>query len=250
MGVTIQNTEVTDIDPEESIGSNMDDLSFSFDLENFSDLDFEIEQEFETRYIKPPKSKENKYLKYENAKKLASQISELSKFNYRILVNGSFIFGDFIEAFIVHFNLKVKELTLSTLSIGLDNVDSLKNLLIGGYVDKLNLITSGYFYSHERFNLVPYMYQQLDIEDKFQYAAADSHCKIYLFELESGQKITIEGSVNLRSSDNIEQFSIEMDSELYDFYFDYQSKILEKYKTINKTIRGKKQISNILNIKK
>lgn len=227
---------------------NNNDFDIEIELSDFNDIDLDIAVEFETRYLKPLKLKSNKFLKYSKAKELALNIRDLKNVRYNILVNGSFIFGDFIEAFIVEYNLKVKELTLSTLSISDENIDSLENLLIGGYVDQLNLITSGYFYSHEKFNLVPYIYKKLDIDNKFQYAAADSHCKIYMIELASGEKIVIQGSVNLRSSDNIEQFTMEIDAELYDFYFDYQSKIIEKYKTIEKTVRGKKNINEVLNL--
>lgn len=225
------------------------DFDADFNLDDFSDVEIDMELEFETRYIKPPKTKPNKFLKYQNAKKLAQEINELKTHKYNIIVNGSFIFGDFLEAFIVGYNLKVKELTLSTLSLSIDNVDSLSNLFKGKFVEKINLITSGYFYSHEKYNLIPYLLNELDLDNKFEYAAADSHCKIYMMELLTGEKIVIQGSVNLRSSDNIEQFTIEMDTDLYDFYYEYQSSIIEKYKTIDKTVRGKKQINQILNIK-
>jgi hypothetical protein len=42
----------------------------------------------------------------------------------------------------------------------------------------------------------------------------------------------------LRSSGNIEQFVIEDNEELYNFNKEYQDRIIEKYKTINKTIRS------------
>ena len=48
------------------------------------------------------------------------------------------------------------------------------------------------------------------------------------------------GSANLRSSDNIEQFSIEHNDELYDFNYTFHKNILENFKTINKSLRGKK----------
>ncbi len=44
----------------------------------------------------------------------------------------------------------------------------------------------------------------------------------------------------MRSSDNIEQFVIEDNAELYDFNKEYQELIIEKYKTINKSVRGGK----------
>lgn len=40
------------------------------------------------------------------------------------------------------------------------------------------------------------------------------------------------------SSGNIEQFTIEENPELYDFYDEHFSRIVEKYATIRKPIRG------------
>ena len=49
----------------------------------------------------------------------------------------------------------------------------------------------------------------------------------------------MHGSANLRSSGNIEQFTIEENPELYEFYEEKYSKIIEKYATINHSIRMK-----------
>ena len=61
-----------------------------------------------------------------------------------------------------------------------------------------------------------------------------------------GKNIIIHGSVNMRSSSNIEQFVIEDNEELYNFNKDYKLKIIEKYKTINKSIRNN-QLFNLIN---
>lgn len=216
---------------------------FDFDIndEDFSDFEIDIENEFETRYIKPPKTKEitENNLKYSDAAKLARDI-RLSECNrYFVIVNGSFYFGDFIEAFIVEKNLHVKKMTISTLSMNENNVDSLANLLNGKLVDKLNLIVSDYFFSHERNNLIPYLYKELDKKNRFQLAVAGTHCKICIFETHDGKYVNIHGSANLRTSGNIEQIVVEESKTLYDFNDKYQSAIIEKYKTINKSIRNK-----------
>jgi hypothetical protein len=221
---------------------NMANLDFDADvnLDDFSGA-LDINLEFKTRYIKPPKSKEiaERNLKYSNAVKLATDIKQLKDYRYFVLVNGSFIFGDFIEAFIVQHNLHVKKMTISTLSLSENNVDSLAILLNGEYLDKLNLIVSDYFYSHERSNLVPYLYKELDKGNKFQLAAASTHCKLCIFETYCGHHVVIHGSANLRSSSNIEQFVIEESKQLYDFNDKYQEFIIKKFKTINKSVRGK-----------
>jgi hypothetical protein len=208
---------------------NMDDTDFS----NF-EVDFEVE--FDTRYIKPPKSKEitDQQTKYANAEKLAKDVSIGINERIFVIVNGSFIFGDFIEALIIEKKYKVKSMTISTLSMSEENVCSLEGLLNGGYIDELNLLVSNYFYSHERWNLIPYIYQELDKNNKFQFAVCSTHCKICIFETYCGKFIVLHGSCNLRSSSNIEQFVIEESKELYDFNYEYQMKIIEKFKTINK----------------
>ena len=219
------------------------DLSFDINLDDFSDIEIELDDSFDSRYIKPPKTKQvsDRFLKYSNAEKLAKDIDITPNCRYFVIINGSFIFGDFIEALVIEKNYKVKKMTISTLSMSENNVDSLAGLLADGYISELNLIVSDYFFSHERGNLIPYIYEQLDVDgDKFQFSVAGTHCKKCLIETECGKKITIHGSANLRSSGNIEQFEIEEGAQMYDFNNEYQDLIIEKYKTIDKSIRRSK----------
>lgn len=194
------------------------------------------------RYIKAKKIKEIPYkkLKYELAVDLVKAIDFKSLDRVFCIVSGRFIFSDFIEAFIVENNINCEEMIISTLSYSQDNIDSLKNLIEGDFVQKLDLIVSDYFYSHERNKLIKEAYKSLDIDNKFQLAVAGTHCKTYQFRTEGGKHIVIHGSVNLRSSSNIENFVIEDNKELYDFNKEYQLQILQKYKTINKSLRGGK----------
>ncbi len=209
---------------------------------NKNHSDFKLKGSRSTsRYIKPKKDNSIPYkrLKYKNAEKLAKDLDFKALDRVFVVVDGSFIFGDFIEAFIVNHNILVKEITLSTLSMNQDNVDSLKNLIDAGYIEKLNLIVSDYFYSHEISNLIKYAYEKLDHEDRFQLAVCRTHTKIYQMETEGGKFIVMHGSANLRSSDNLEQFVIEDSKEIYDFNQFYFKNILERYKTINKSIKSK-----------
>ena len=213
-------------------------------------IDVKIDKKLSSRYITPPVCFEidERYLKYRNAEKLAKEIEIAKNIRHFIVIDGSFIFGDFIEALIVEKNYLVKKMIISTLSMSQNNVDSLRNLFDGEYLDSLDLIVSDHFFAHEKGKLVPYIYEKLDIENKFQFSAAGTHCKICLFETECGKKIVIHGSANLRSSSNIEQFVVEENEDLYNFNYAYHASIVEKYKTINKnndtffrnkSIRGK-----------
>lgn len=193
------------------------------------------------RYFAPKKHREisEKFLKYSHAEKLAEDIDFNKHSRYFVFINGTFFFGDFIEAFIVKNNFHVKKMTISSLSMNKNNIDSLANLINGDFVNELNLIISDYFYGHEKHDLVPYIYKTLDIEDKFQCAFAGTHCKLCIFELFTGEKYVFHGSANLRSSSNIEQICLEKNNELYLWMDSIQNEIIETYKTINKSVRGK-----------
>lgn len=83
---------------------------------------------------------------YDNAVKLAKEL--FLDFGQRadVIVSGNFIFGDFVEAYLRTWKVKCKEMIISTLSLSQENIDSLKNLIDFGYIDKLKILVSAYFY--------------------------------------------------------------------------------------------------------
>ncbi len=196
----------------------------------------------ETRYTLPRlvHYSEEDFVLYDNAVKLAKELRITEGMRADAFIAGSFIFGDFIEAFMTTHMAGTEEMTISTLSMSQENVDSLRLLMDKGYIGKLNLIISVYFWGHERRGLLPYIYEQLDTDDRFQLAVAGMHTKTVHFQTRGGKKIVIHGSANLRSSGSIEQFTIEENPGLYDFYDGQFRKILEKYATIRKPIRNSK----------
>lgn len=211
------------------------------DLDNF-DLDLDAEADTANRYIKPRLvPMKERQIMFEHAAELANEIDLTERSRYDCIVSGSFVFGDFIEAFMVRNNCKAVRMTITTLSLSQENVDSLATLMQKGYIDRLDMIISDYFFSHERHCLIPYMYQELDIDNRFQLAVAFVHTKTVYFETLGGKKIVIHGSANLRTSGNVEQFTIEENAELYDFYDEAFSPIIERFKTINHTAPRKTQ---------
>lgn len=223
--------------------------NFDFDADDFDlEMDFDFDEKIETRIHKPKlfRSRKDSQVKFTEAKKLAKEINFEDTQRYDCLINGSFVFGDFIEALFIEKNIKAVKMVISTLSLNQNNIDSLRTLLELGYVDDLTLIVSDYFFSHERGNLIQYAYDVLDVDDKFQLAVARTHTKICFFETAGGKKIVTHGSANLRTSDNIEQFTIEINESLYDFYDNFHSSIIETYQTINKSVRNT-EIKKIFN---
>lgn len=224
-----------------------ENAEFNFEFPDFEVPEFDLsafdmtsgEDGIETRYMKPKiyEGIKGTNIKYDNAVKLARELRFEAGGRFNAIVSGAFIFGDFIEAFVTEHNIKIPKMTITTLSMSQDNVDSLANLMDGGYIDELNLIISHYFFANERQGLIPYIYQQLDKGDRFQLAVAGTHTKTVTFETLGGKKVVMHGSANLRSSANLEQFTIEDNAELYDFYNEFQDRILDRYKTIKKPIR-------------
>lgn len=193
-----------------------------------------------SRFIEPHDCEEiaEFRVKYSNADKLAEDVGSIPDgFRAFAILDGKFIFGDFIEALVVRNNWRCEEITISTLSMSQDNVDSLANLVHGGFVASLNLIVSHYYFANERAGLMPYLYEKLDVNDVLQVAVASVHTKIAMIRTACGKKITIHGSANLRTSSNIEQIVIENNPGLFDFCAEVHHGIIEAHKTINKPVR-------------
>lgn len=243
-----KNTNNTDNDSlQQKEAEQLQD--FIGDIGNFElpDIDLNLmeflpsDETEETRYTLPKvvPMKED-FVLYDNAQKMARELRLGFGERFDAFVSGSFIFGDFIEAYLTTQNACAKKMTISTLSMSQNNVDSLHTLMEKGYIEELNLIISVYFWGNERSSLIPYIYKQLDIGDRFQLAVAGVHTKTVHFETLGGRKIIMHGSANLRSSGNIEQFTMEENQELYEFYDDHFNRIIDKYATIRKPIRNSK----------
>ena len=211
---------------------------FNVDIPDFN-IDFDVNiggDDINSRHTKPKSYSgiKTKNVKYNNALKLAKDTRIEANEKINCLVSGNFVFGDFIEAYFVEHQIHTERLVLSTLSMNQNNIDSLKTLMLKGYVDKLDIVISRYFYGLEKWALIPYLYKELDFDNRFQLAVASVHTKVMLAKTLGSKHLVITGSANLRSSMNIETFTIEDDKETYDFHLDYHDKIIDKYKTINK----------------
>ena len=174
---------------------------------------------------------------YENAEAFARQIDLSPGARTFAWVSGSFVFGDIVEALITARRVGIRRLYIASLSFSQENIDSLKNvmLLMGPELERLVLVLSGYQYSHEKYNLVPYMYQELDDgSDRFDVAFGDWHCKIITMQTVTGHTITVHGSANLRSSSSVEQIMVEIDdAALHDFNAEIMESIVRRFGTIN-----------------
>ena len=238
----------------------MESLDLGFDLDlgdigfdageiDFSSFDVSaaIETGVQSRYVKPAYDRpiNDKFVMAENADEFARSIQLQRGMRIHAVISGNFIFSHFIRAVIMENDLKVKRLVISTLSMSQDCVDALRDLCDLGYVERLDLIVSAYFFAHERHpsGLIPYIYEELDFDDspaQFQLAVAGTHCKTVQIETEHGAKLVIHGSANPRSSRSLEQICIEENVDLHDFHNGYSDRILEVYSTVRREVRAGK----------
>ena len=177
-------------------------------------------------------------LMFENAEEFAKQIDLTPNSRTFAWLSGSFIFGDIVEALMTARNVLIKKLYISSLSFSQDSIDSLRNIIdyMGDDLELMALIFSGYQYSHEKFNMVPYMYRTLDNpRNNVQIAFGGWHTKLITLETLLGNTITIHGSANLRSSNSVEQIMVEINNfELHQFNADIMQNIVDRFGTINK----------------
>lgn len=218
------------------------DLELDFDLADFKIIDDEPapgEDQEHVRILRPRIERRDITLRaaFENARAFARQIDLTPGARTFAWINGNFIFGDIAEALITERKVGVRRLYICSLSFSQENIDSLRNVmdLMGHDLERLVLIFSGYQYSHEKYNLVPYMYQELDDPDnRVQIAFGRWHAKLMTMETVHGHTITIHGSANMRSSNSIEQIMIEVDDrELHDFNAEIMDGIAARFVTIN-----------------
>lgn len=214
--------------------------ALGLDFDALTPDDLTLETQIQTRIHAPQKTRmlHPRLVVYENAEALARDIGPLSDIGARVhaVVSGNFLFGDFIEAWICEHDWTVPDLYIGTLSMSADNINSLANLLIGEWVQRLHLIVSDFWFAHERHRdgLIPYAYQELDLGgDRFQLSVTASHAKVTTFATSTGARYVLHGSANLRSSASIEQFAIEHDPELHDFHRAWLSALESQYHTIH-----------------
>lgn len=228
------NLEFDDLTP-----FDMPDEIDGFDLHLAPDTDaIKTESVKIRRYPRPAPSA----VRYERAEEMAESLPDIAEGETVFaLVSGNFIFGDLLEALMVNRNWYAEEMIVATLSLGQENVDSLANLVNGGYVGRLGLIVSDFWYAHERRAAggVPYIEKTLG-GPSFTFAAAGLHTKITCIRTSCGRHLVLHGSANMRSSRNLEQVVIENNAALHEFNSRWMHHLLDAFSTTKKSNRGKK----------
>ena len=109
-------------------------------------------------------------------------------------------------------------LRIATLSFNRHNVRQLAGWVEAKIVGRLTVLCSSFFYEHN-----PEVYGELqvalaDAGQGHRLAHARNHCKVVCLDFEGGNRLALEGSANLRTNSNTEQFCLARDSVLHDWH--------------------------------
>lgn len=221
------------------------DLGFDFDID-FDAFDFEGTEEdpLETCVYTRPVVRRPQTCAWEHSIDLARNLVMDAEHETFAFVSGNFVFGDLLEALVEERKLSIRRLGIQTLSMSDENIDSLRNVVEMMPVERLDLVLSDYWYAHEshKGGLVPYLFEELDLEGlELRVAFAGVHCKVLTVETLRGNHITMHGSANLRSSGNVEQLHISPDDGLFEFCDRMTQRILDAYDVVNQDNRKRKK---------
>lgn len=230
------------MEQDDGLGFDLDDLSdLGMDITSISAADFDDRGALPPQAYKQParqKIVHPRCVSFASAKKVASTIFPLAPGERaHVVVPGTFVYGDLIEAFAVQHDALITDLWVMTLSLNMANIESLHNLRAGDYVRDMHLIVSDYWYANERgeHGLLQAVQDDLSCAE-FQLSVTRSHGKVTLMQTAAGEYYVITGSANLRSTSTIENFVIENDRGLFEWHRDWLSKLEAQYFTYNEGI--------------
>jgi hypothetical protein len=119
------------------------------------------------------------------------------------------------------------EMRIATLSFNSRNLAEMARLMDSGAIAKMTLLCSSFFKDHNK---------QVWAETLDQFrcrgqraAAARSHCKIVTLACADGRRYALEGSANLRTNSNREQFCLVHDASLHDWHAQWIDELIARH---------------------
>ena len=113
----------------------------------------------------------------------------------------------------------IKELTLSTYSIGANCINALVRLVDSGQIQKTHLYISTYMQNINA-KCVDLLRSQAAARPQISIGYGFNHSKILLARTQDDQYIVITGSGNFAENARNEQYTLCNDKQIYDFYYE------------------------------
>ena len=152
-----------------------------------------------------------------NAAALAEHLPEPGDCTHAV-VRGDFVTADIIPLLLGDRSADI--LAISTLGMSTGNAAMLADLRSSGQIRRLFLLVSHYFSQVDKTGTYREVKHLLGDAVK----VARTHAKVILVSA-APSFFVVEGSANLRSSDNIEQFAIWNDEELLNWHLDWMQEV-------------------------
>ena len=155
------------------------------------------------------------FIRPENARALLEHLPVGPDDRTHCLLRGDFVLCDIIPALIAERG-RCPHLRISTLGLSIANADALACLVERGHVGALTLIVSHYFAQVDKATV----FRAVDarLAGVARLVITRTHAKVICLPTACGDTFTLEGSANLRSSDNIEQMVITNDPDTFAFH--------------------------------
>lgn len=132
------------------------------------------------------------------------------------VIAGKYAMWDLVPALIERTGQTIEDLHIATLSYGKQNAAEMLSLVDDGHIKRVSLIVSYYFKAQNRAlydTLVPPLRER-----GHRVLAMRNHAKLLLAKMADGAMFVVEGSANLRSCKNVEQFVLTQCADLYRFH--------------------------------
>lgn len=155
------------------------------------------------------------FIRPENALALIPHLPISAADRTHAVLRGDFVLCDIIPAIIVARG-HCPHLRIATLGMSLANADALACLVESGAVHRLTLLVSLYFAKVDAATVFRAVATRL--EKVALLVVARNHAKVICLPTTAGDHFVIEGSANLRSSDNVEQIAVTNDPDTHGFH--------------------------------
>jgi hypothetical protein len=109
-------------------------------------------------------------------------------------------------------------LRIATLSLKERNLYELRRLMDAGKIGRLSLLVSEFFRDHHAEVCANFIAELAARSPVHRFAAARSHAKVICMDFADGTKMVLEGSANLRTNSNREQFCLLQHADLHDWH--------------------------------
>jgi hypothetical protein len=132
------------------------------------------------------------------------------------LMTGLYDFLTLVGHVITHHPAPCAELRIATLAFSSRNTHEIAQLLDAGAVARVSLLCSDFFAKH---NKAEFAEAVREFQARGMASAAPrSHAKVTCLHFADGGKLVFEGSANLRTNGNLEQFALFNDPGLHDWH--------------------------------